>query len=134
LKIGAYQAPLLPIGSMEAIDLIRTQIARCENEEIEILCCPEAILGDLADSAADPAHVAVSVENGQLEEVLAPLSSKTVSTIIGFTESTSTGQLYNSAAVLDRGSLIGLYRKAHPRSTRRSTTQATMCQRLQLGP
>ena len=41
MKVAAYQAPLLKSGSMEAVGLIKTQI--------EILCCPEAILGGLAD-------------------------------------------------------------------------------------
>jgi len=34
---------------MEAVALIKTQIEICEAEGVEILCCPEAILGGLAD-------------------------------------------------------------------------------------
>jgi hypothetical protein len=49
MKIAACQSPLVPEGSMHALDLIREQVAWCEEEEIRILCCPEAILGGLAD-------------------------------------------------------------------------------------
>ena len=66
-RVAAYQAPLLPCGSMEAIDLIRTRVAWCESERVEILCCPEAVLGGLADNAARPADFAIDVERGQLD-------------------------------------------------------------------
>ncbi len=49
MKVAAYQAPLLPAGSMEALPLIRARVAECERRGVEILCCPEAILGGLAD-------------------------------------------------------------------------------------
>jgi predicted amidohydrolase len=99
---------------MQAINLIRERIAWCESEGVRILCCPEAILGGLADYAAYPAEIAIDVEGGQLAAVLAPLASDAVTTILGFTELSGAGQLYNSAAVLHRGSVIGLYRKLHP--------------------
>jgi hypothetical protein len=49
MKVAAYQAPLLATGSLEAIDLIEERVAWCESEGVSILCCPEAILGGLAD-------------------------------------------------------------------------------------
>jgi predicted amidohydrolase len=59
VKVAAYQAPLLRSGSLEAVDLIRTQVAWCESHDVVILCCPEAILGGLADDAADPREFAI---------------------------------------------------------------------------
>jgi predicted amidohydrolase len=44
---------------------------------------------------------------------LAPLASETVTTIVGFTE-LADGRLYNSAALFQRGSVAGLYRKLYP--------------------
>ena len=99
---------------MDAVELIRKRVAWCEAEGVEILCCPEAVLGGLADYAADPADIAIDVESGQLDAVLTPLTSDTVTTILGFTETAGTGELYNSAAVFHRGSVIGIYRKLHP--------------------
>lgn len=98
---------------MEAVELIRERVEWCEAEGVEILCCPEAILGGLADSAARPADFALDVESGALSAVLAPLASNSVTTILGLTE-IAAGQLYNSAAVFHRGALAGLYRKLHP--------------------
>ena len=93
MKVAACQAPLPTSSFAESIAFIKDQVSRCEATGVEILCCPEAILGGLADNIPSPSSIAIDVDSGQLEEVLAPLSSKTVSTIIGFTESTSTGDL-----------------------------------------
>jgi predicted amidohydrolase len=114
VRVAAYQAPLLAAGSMEALDLIRARVEWCESEGVAILCCPEAILGGLADYGAHPARFAIAADAGQLDSVLAPLASNTVTTIVGFTELADSGCLYNSAAVFHRGSVVGLYRKQHP--------------------
>jgi predicted amidohydrolase len=114
MRVAAYQAPLLSSGSMDALGLIRAIVRRCEAEGVAILCCPEAILGGLADYASDPARFAVPIDNGRLDSALAPLASATVTTIVGFTELADGGRLYNSAAVFARGSVIGIYRKLYP--------------------
>jgi 5-aminopentanamidase len=114
VKVAAYQAPLLASGSMEAIDLIREQVAWCESAGVEILCCPEGVLGGLADYATRPTSFAIDVAGGHLNTVLAPLESARVTTILGFTEIDRSGRLYNSAAVFHEGSVVGLYRKLHP--------------------
>jgi predicted amidohydrolase len=114
MKVAAYQAPLLPAGSMAALELIRQRVKWCETEGVDILCCPEAVLGGLADHAECPAHFAIDVEGGQLETLLAPLASKSVTTIVGFTETAGAGKLYNSAAVFHGGRIVSIYRKRYP--------------------
>jgi predicted amidohydrolase len=123
VKVAAYQAPLLPSGSMDALDLIRKRLNRCEAEGVEILCCPEAVLGGLADYAPRAQDIALDVESGQLAALLKPIASDTVTTIIGFTELSGTGQLYNSAAVFHKGAVNSVYRKLHP-AIRKSIYQA----------
>jgi 5-aminopentanamidase len=113
--VAAYQAPLLPPGSIEvALSFIRERIEWCESKGVEILCCPEGVLGGLADYAPCPAAFAIDVEGGQLDTALAPLASDRVTTIVGFTERASRGRLYNSAAIFNRGTVIGVYRKLYP--------------------
>lgn len=114
MKIAAYQAPLSAISSTEIVGLIRAQVEWCESEGVEILCCPEGVLGGLADYASRPAEIALDVEAGQLHELLAPLASDRVATILGFTELDGGGRLYNSAAVYHGGSVVGIYRKLYP--------------------
>jgi predicted amidohydrolase len=114
MKVAAYQAPLLPAGSMEALELIRDRVKWCETERVEFLCCPEAVLGGLADDAECPVEFAIDVEGGQLQALLAPLASKSVTTIVGFTETAGAGKLYNAAAVFHDGRVVGIARKRHP--------------------
>jgi len=114
IKVAAYQAPVAASDLTTAIDGVREQVARCELAGVDMLCCPEATLGGLADYARDPRSIAIDVESGQLRDVLRPLASDRVTTIIGFTEIDRTGTLFNSAAVLHRGTVIGVYRKHHP--------------------
>jgi len=114
MKVAAYQAPLPATTSLEVLGLIRQQVDWCESGGVEILCCPEAVLGGLADYAEHPADIAIDVESGQLDTLLATLASDKVVTILGFTQIDRSGRLYNSAAVYHRGSVLGVYRKLHP--------------------
>src|SRR5512138_2396908 len=111
MKVAAWQAPLLPAGSPETIGFIREQVRRCESEGVSIVCCPEAILGGLADYSDNPSEFAVRTGDGHLDEVLASLASDTVTSIVGFTELADDNRLYNAAAVFHRGRVSGRYRK-----------------------
>lgn len=123
MKIAVYQAPLLESGSMDALALIRERVERCEADGISVLCCAEAILGGLADYDSDPARFAVATN--RMSGVLAPLASRTVTTIVGLTELAGDGALYNSAVVLHRGAIAGVYRKQHPAIRRSVYTAGT---------
>ena len=99
---------------MKVLDLIREHLDWCESNGVEILCCPEGVLGGLADYASRPTEIAIDVESGQLCRLLAPLASSRVTTILGFTEIDREGRLYNSAVIFHQGSVAGLYRKLYP--------------------
>src|SRR5262245_58610156 len=114
MRVAAYQPPLLPYGSMEALGLIARQVKVCEAAGVEILGCPEAVLGGLADDSDDPAGLAIDVESGELRARLSPLASDSVTTIVGFTEAWADGRWFNSAAVFSRNNVVGVYRKMHP--------------------
>jgi predicted amidohydrolase len=115
VKVAAYQADLATTQSIDsALVAIRERVDWCESNGIEILCCPEGVLGGLADYAARPADIAINVERGQLEPLLSPLASDSVTTIVGFTEVDRRGRLFNAAAVFHNGAVLGIYRKLHP--------------------
>lgn len=75
IRVAAYQAPLLPDGSMEAIGLIAQQVRACELAGVELLCCPEAVLGGLAGYVSGPFEIAISERN--LQKRLDPIASDT---------------------------------------------------------
>jgi len=113
MKVAAYQAPLDATGSLEIIGLIREQIDLCESLGVDILCCPEGVIGGLADYAIRPEEFALDVETG-LPSLLSTLSSDKVATIIGFTEIDTAKRLYNAAAIFYKGAVVGIYRKLYP--------------------
>lgn len=114
MKVAAYQASLPTISLKTAVELIREQVDRCETEGIEILCCPEGMLGGLAEYVSNPSDIAINVEAGELDTLLKPLAGSKVATILGFTEIDSHDRLYNSAAIFNKGAIAGLYRKLYP--------------------
>ena len=114
MKVTAYQAPLLAAGSMDAIEYMQQRVWECETNGFSVLCCPEAILGGLADYSDNPGRLAIRTDNGELAFVLAPLASDTVTSIVGFTELSRDGIMYNASAIFQRGRVAGLYRKIRP--------------------
>ncbi len=103
---------------MDAVGLIRARIEQCEARGVEILCCPETILGGLADYSGSPRDIAVSLHADGLYRVLKNFPNSAVATIFGFTELSEDGKLYNAAVVFHRGAVIGVYRKFHPAMNR----------------
>jgi predicted amidohydrolase len=116
VKVAAYQGPYLPFGSLDAIGLIEEQLVTCAAQGVDVLCCPEAFIGGLAreSDGQSPLDVALNVENGELVEVLGPLVTTSVTLIVGFTERDSSGDLFNSAAVVFGGQVVLVYRKVFP--------------------
>ena len=114
MKVAAYQAPLAACADAGVIALVRRQVDRCEALGVQLLCCPEALLGGLADYVDQPDRIAIDTGTACLARTLAPLGSDRVTTVIGFTERGSDGHLYNAAAVFARGAVLGIYRKMHP--------------------
>ena len=64
----------------QTLDHIRPQLERSVRERVSVLCCPEALIGGLADFATDPFRYAVTT--AQLESLLQPLSSETVPALL----------------------------------------------------
>ena len=96
---------------MTALERIGEQVRRCEADDVDLLLCPEGILGGLADDLAAPSDIAIRLED--LPGVLRPLASARVATVVGFSEARD-GRLYNSAALYAGGEVVGVYRKRHP--------------------
>ncbi len=114
--MAAYQAPYLPFGSFDAVCLIREQLARCEAEAVEMLCCPEAVIGGLAQEADGHAteDVALEVASPEFADVFGPLLQTSVTLIVGFTERDAAGNIFNAAAVIADGHVVGVYHKVFP--------------------
>jgi predicted amidohydrolase len=123
VRVAAYLVPLAATRSRDVLRLIAAQVARCEAAGVEILCCPEAVIGGLADYVEPVHRLVLPADAESLAVALAPLASASVTTIVGYTERDAAGRLFNAAAVLRRGAVAGRYRKRHP-ALRRSVYTA----------
>ena len=133
MKVAAYQAPLELSRFEDTLALIREQVFLCETLGVEILCCPEGVLGGLADYVDLPAAIAINVEGGGLNETVQALASDSVTTIVGFTEVDRSGRLFNAAAILSRGDVVGVYRKIHPAVNRSVYQPGNKCSVFTVG-
>ena len=109
MKVAAFQAPLLAEGSMGAIELIQQRVRECEADGVSVLCCPEAILGGLADFSDNPVPFAIRTGDGQLASLLTPLASDTVTSIVGFTEVSGSGALWSPGLIEARPGAGGFH-------------------------
>lgn len=77
---------------------------------VDLLVCPQATLGGLADDAATPHAFALRADTGQLDAAwrVLPVSASPLSS--GFTEMAVDGSLYNSAVLFAGGKVCGIYR------------------------
>jgi hypothetical protein len=107
VRVAAYQAPLAATRPPDVLRLIAAQVARCEAAGVEILCCPEGVLGGLADYVAPPSRLVFAADGHYLADALAPPASATVTTIVGYTEHDDAGRLFNAAAVFHGGAVVG---------------------------
>ena len=89
---------------------------------MDILCCPEAVLGALADDAQCPADIAIDVEAVNCKLCLT-LANKSVTAIVGFTETVGTGELTMPPPCTTTERSPASYRKRH-RAIRRSVYSA----------
>jgi predicted amidohydrolase len=101
---------------MDVIGRVLQRITECEAQNVEILCCPEAVIGGLAHESNGqvPGNVALRMDDGEFADVVAPLLDTAVTVIIGFTERDQDERLFSSAAVLDNGRVSAVYRKVYP--------------------
>ncbi len=120
MNVASFQGPIFVDNARDAVHILRRQLTRCEAENVEMLCTPEAFVGGLADDATEPPLFAIRITNDLCPDELESLADSAVTSIVGFTELGHGVTIYNSAAVLGQGRLHGVYRKVFPAQHRSS--------------
>jgi predicted amidohydrolase len=116
VRVAAYQAPYRPYPAAGGVELVLARLDQARTDGVELLCCPEALIGELANETDgdSPSTVALSVVDGELDAAIAPLLGWGMTIVIGFTERGADGRLHNAAAVISDSAISGIYRKTYP--------------------
>lgn len=114
MKIATCQMSDLQNDIPAALSEIRRVAAEAAAKGAGIVCFPECYFqGYVSDDEAEARRRAFDLSVGEFDAILQALDSCEPVLIVGLIE-IDRGALFNTAAVIDRGRLVGKYRKTHP--------------------
>lgn len=112
VRIGACQTPEL-IGNPAAALACMLQFAQeAEEKAVDLLLFPECFLTGYILDATFMANHAFDLESEQFAAILKQIEHVKPVLVFGLGEKQA-GRYFNSAAVVNRGELMGVYRKTH---------------------
>jgi len=111
-KIAAVQAQDIQGDITASLHVVSKAARRADNENIDILCFPECFLQGYTLDKQETAERAFGVASPEFKKVLDTLKRHKVTIILGLIEEDA-GRHYNTAAVIQGGKLLGVYRKVH---------------------
>jgi 5-aminopentanamidase len=110
--VAAVQAEDVQNDVEATLFVVRAQAERAAGRGAEIVVFPECYLQGYVFDEAETVARAIDLESGRFREILRELASLEPTLIIGLIES-SGGRVFNTAAVIKAGRLVGSYRKRH---------------------
>ena len=111
-KIGAVQAKDIQGDVPSSLGVITEVMERADHEGIDILCFPECFLQGYTLDEQTTKERALDFASSQFREILHTLAPHKVAIVLGVIEKDADGY-YNTAAVIQAGKLLGIYRKVH---------------------
>lgn len=109
IRVAAYQAT--PKNSMEErLHQLFEILAHADQQKIDFLCLPEGFLTGYYAEQELAEQTAIEVDSELFRDLLNRTASFNVTFIIGFNERKEDG-IFDSAAVIERGRLLGVQRK-----------------------
>ena len=112
VRIAAAQTDEFREDIEAALNCVADVTARAETEGALLLCFPEGFLQGYLTDETPARRNALDLASPAFEAVLNRLPNTGPMIIMGLIE-VEDGRLFNTAIVVDRGALIGRYRKAH---------------------
>jgi 5-aminopentanamidase len=114
VRIGACQTPEILGDVAAAVRCIEGFCEQAEREDADLLLFPECFLQGYLVTGAHLRRHALDLRSAGFRSVAARLADAVPVLVVGVIER-SGSRLYNSAVVLERGQVAGVYRKTHLR-------------------
>jgi predicted amidohydrolase len=112
VRVGACQAPEIIGDPSEALDCILRFAKEAEYKNVDLLLFPECFLSGYILNKTYLAKYAYDFESEQFAAILKQLMHVKPTLVFGVAEKKSE-KYYNSAVVVSKGKIIGVYRKVH---------------------
>src|SRR5882757_9679653 len=112
VRIAAAQTVELREDVEAALNCVADVAARAKTEGASLLCFPECFLSGYLSDETPARRNALDLASPAFEAVLNRLPKTGPMIVMGLIE-VEDGRLFNTAIVVDRGAIIGRYRKAH---------------------
>lgn len=113
LRIAAFQRHPVFDDIKKATAQLCTDLRWCQDQGVELALFPECYLLGYSSDAQTIAQRAIVIDCPTFKHLLLELSVFNTDIILGFFEQAAAG-IYNSAAVLRQGQVMGVYAKRHP--------------------
>ncbi|MFZ6709574.1 carbon-nitrogen hydrolase family protein [Undibacterium sp. TC9W] len=112
LRIAAFQRHPIFDDLQATIAQLHTDLQWCQEQGVELALFPECWLQGYSSDAQTIAQRAISTNSLAFKRMLQALSAFDTDLILGLFDQRMAG-IYNSAAVLRQGQLMGVYAKRH---------------------
>ncbi|TWF57116.1 putative amidohydrolase [Neorhizobium alkalisoli] len=112
VRIAAAQTPEFRDDVFAALAHLTTLVAEAEEAGAQLVCFPEGFLQGYLIDAASARQVAIDLASSEFETLLDQFPKTGPVIVFGMIESDG-DRLYNTAVVIERGKLVGRYRKKH---------------------
>ena len=112
VRIGACQTPEIISEPFLALDVMLQFAKEAEVKNVDLLLFPECFLTGYILDKAYVAEFSYDFESGPFAEILKRLRAAKPTLVFGANEK-KPGKYFNSALVVDRGGVTGVYRKTH---------------------
>ena len=112
VRVGSCQTPEIIGDPYKALDIMLRFANEAEEKNVDLLLFPECFLTGYILSEAFVTEHSYDFESEQFIAILKQLEHIKPVLVFGVNEKKS-GQYFNSAVVVDRGRIIGVYRKTH---------------------
>lgn len=113
MRIGHYQCVCHP-GDYEAnLQTVLTGLRQAAERDLEVVCFPETLLTGYWRSEERARASSWTVDSPQMQRLLHATAAFPSTFIVGFNEARG-DRLFDTAAVVERGRLLGTYSKAFP--------------------
>ena len=116
ISVGSCQLESILGGVRESLAEIKRALTWAQAEALDIVCLPECFLTGYHRTPNEASAHSIDLDSTLFSRLMSELSEFEPTLILGLIERTESG-LFNSAAIVERGQLVGIYRKQHLNET-----------------